>query len=120
MHHALATATEPNQPVLTFFQLSALSSLNVCVCDLVNVNVCCFIRLFLPVFFFVQSAQLDEFIYHETLVHPAMLAHPDPKRVSNPDTSGTSAFLFFPLTGSVVSVYSPTSMLLQTGECVPV
>lgn len=29
-----------------------------------------------------QSAQLDEFIYHETLVHPAMLAHPDPKRVS--------------------------------------
>lgn len=28
-----------------------------------------------------QSAQLDEFIYHETLVHPAMLAHPDPKRV---------------------------------------
>lgn len=30
-----------------------------------------------------QSAQLDEFIYHETLVHPAMLAHPDPKRVSH-------------------------------------
>lgn len=29
-----------------------------------------------------QSAQLDEFIYHESLVHPAMLAHPDPKRVS--------------------------------------
>lgn len=28
-----------------------------------------------------QSAQLDEFIYHEALVHPAMLAHPDPKRV---------------------------------------
>lgn len=28
-----------------------------------------------------QSAELDEFIYHETLVHPAMLAHPDPKRV---------------------------------------
>ncbi|CAM9461595.1 unnamed protein product [Ectocarpus sp. 8 AP-2014] len=28
-----------------------------------------------------QSAQLDEFIYHETLVHPAMLAHPNPKRV---------------------------------------
>lgn len=33
--------------------------------------------------FFAQSAQLDEFIYHETLVHPAMLAHPDPKRVSS-------------------------------------
>lgn len=30
-----------------------------------------------------QSAQLDEFIYHETLVHPAMLAHPNPKRVSS-------------------------------------
>lgn len=28
-----------------------------------------------------QSAQLDEFIYHESLVHPAMLAHPDPKTV---------------------------------------
>lgn len=32
-----------------------------------------------------QSAQLDEFIYHETLVHPAMLAHPDPKRVCRPE-----------------------------------
>ena len=29
----------------------------------------------------VQSSLLDEFIYHETLVHPAMLAHPAPKRV---------------------------------------
>jgi spermidine synthase len=29
----------------------------------------------------VQSCLLDEFIYHETLVHPAMLAHPAPKRV---------------------------------------
>jgi len=29
----------------------------------------------------VQSTQADEFIYHETLVHPAMLAHPNPKRV---------------------------------------
>ena len=29
-----------------------------------------------------QSTQLDEFIYHESLVHPAMLSHPDPKRVS--------------------------------------
>ncbi|CAM9426523.1 unnamed protein product [Ascophyllum nodosum] len=28
-----------------------------------------------------QSAQLDEFIYHESLVHPAMLVHPHPKRV---------------------------------------
>ena len=29
----------------------------------------------------VQSTQTDEFIYHEVLVHPAMLAHPAPKRV---------------------------------------
>jgi len=29
----------------------------------------------------VQSTQTDEFIYHEVLVHPAMLTHPDPKRV---------------------------------------
>jgi len=29
----------------------------------------------------VQSAALDEFVYHESLVHPAMLAHPDPRSV---------------------------------------
>src|SRR2546428_604608 len=29
----------------------------------------------------VQSTQSDEFIYHEVLVHPAMLVHPNPKRV---------------------------------------
>lgn len=29
----------------------------------------------------IQSSQADEFIYHEALVHPAMLTHPDPKRV---------------------------------------
>ncbi len=28
-----------------------------------------------------QSAQADEFIYHEALVHPAMVAHPDPRSV---------------------------------------
>jgi len=28
-----------------------------------------------------QSAALDEFIYHESLVHPAMLAHPNPRSV---------------------------------------
>ena len=28
-----------------------------------------------------QSTELDEFIYHESLVHPAMLFHPDPKSV---------------------------------------
>lgn len=29
----------------------------------------------------LQSAELDEFIYHEALVHPAMVAHPDPQQV---------------------------------------
>lgn len=29
----------------------------------------------------IQSAELDEFIYHELLVHPAMLAHGHPRRV---------------------------------------
>ncbi|MFQ5801853.1 MAG: hypothetical protein ACE5JQ_03030 [Candidatus Methylomirabilales bacterium] len=29
----------------------------------------------------VQSAALDEYVYHEALVHPAMLLHPEPHRV---------------------------------------
>lgn len=29
----------------------------------------------------IQSAESDEFIYHEILVHPAMIAHPKPERV---------------------------------------
>jgi spermidine synthase len=29
----------------------------------------------------LQAAELDEFIYHEALVQPAMLAHPNPRRV---------------------------------------
>jgi spermidine synthase len=29
----------------------------------------------------MQSAQLDEFIYHESLVQPALFTHPNPKRV---------------------------------------
>lgn len=29
----------------------------------------------------LQSAQCDEFIYHEALVQPALLLHPNPKRV---------------------------------------
>ena len=29
----------------------------------------------------VQSSERDEFIYHETLVHPAMLTHPRPEKV---------------------------------------
>ncbi|KAJ8766247.1 hypothetical protein K2173_022306 [Erythroxylum novogranatense] len=29
----------------------------------------------------LQSAEIDEFIYHECLVHPALLHHPDPKTV---------------------------------------
>jgi len=28
-----------------------------------------------------QSAEMDEFIYHEALVHPAMIVHPDPRTV---------------------------------------
>ena len=28
-----------------------------------------------------QSAEADEFVYHESLVHPALLAHPNPRRV---------------------------------------
>ncbi len=29
----------------------------------------------------IQSAEYDEYIYHEALIHPAMLMHPDPRRV---------------------------------------
>ena len=29
----------------------------------------------------IQSAAYDEFIYHESLVHPAMVAHPDPQEI---------------------------------------
>jgi len=29
----------------------------------------------------VQSTTLDEFIYHESIIHPAMLCHPEPRRV---------------------------------------
>ncbi|MCJ7605182.1 MAG: fused MFS/spermidine synthase, partial [Dehalococcoidales bacterium] len=29
----------------------------------------------------IQSSEADEFIYHETLVHPAMLTHPHPETV---------------------------------------
>ena len=29
----------------------------------------------------IQSSELDEFVYHEALVHPAMIAHPDPKNI---------------------------------------
>ncbi len=29
----------------------------------------------------IQSAQVDEYIYHESLVHPAMMTHPKPQRV---------------------------------------
>ena len=28
-----------------------------------------------------QSTEVDEFVYHETLVHPSMIAHPDPRYV---------------------------------------
>jgi spermidine synthase len=29
----------------------------------------------------IQSTESDEYIYHEALVHPSLLAHPNPKRV---------------------------------------
>ena len=29
----------------------------------------------------IQSSQYDEYIYHETLIHPAMTLHPEPKKV---------------------------------------
>lgn len=29
----------------------------------------------------IQSSQLDEFVYHESLAHPALVAHPCPRRV---------------------------------------
>lgn len=29
----------------------------------------------------LQSAEVDEHVYHESLVHPVMVAHPEPKRV---------------------------------------
>lgn len=29
----------------------------------------------------IQSSEVDEFIYHEALVHPAMIAHPKPKGI---------------------------------------
>ncbi len=29
----------------------------------------------------MQSSEVDEFIYHEALVHPALLTHPNPKKV---------------------------------------
>ena len=29
----------------------------------------------------MQSAQMDEFVYHESLIHPALVTHPDPRRV---------------------------------------
>lgn len=29
----------------------------------------------------IQSSEADEFVYHEALVHPAMISHPNPERV---------------------------------------
>jgi spermidine synthase len=29
----------------------------------------------------IQSAQVDEYVYHESLVHPAMITHPKPQRI---------------------------------------
>jgi spermidine synthase len=45
---------------------------------------CFYNRLFGKVLFLdkrIQSAQIDEYIFHESLVHPALLTHPNPQRV---------------------------------------
>lgn len=41
-------------------------------------------RLFGKILFLdkkIQSAEVDEFVYHESLVHPALITHPHPKKV---------------------------------------
>ena len=40
----------------------------------------------------IQSSELDEFVYHECLVHPALLAHANPKRVARLKTWGFVGF----------------------------
>lgn len=29
----------------------------------------------------MQSSEKDEFVYHECLVHPAMISHPNPRHI---------------------------------------
>lgn len=29
----------------------------------------------------MQSSEVDEYVYHQSLVHPALTAHPNPKKV---------------------------------------
>ncbi len=45
----------------------------------------CFYNQFLGKVLFldkkIQSAQIDEYIYHESLVHPALITHPSPRKV---------------------------------------
>jgi spermidine synthase len=45
----------------------------------------CFLNQFLGKVLFlderIQSAQVDEYIYHESLVHPALITHPSPRQV---------------------------------------
>lgn len=45
----------------------------------------CFYNQFLGKVLFldnkIQSAQIDEYIYHESLVHPALITHPSPQKV---------------------------------------
>ena len=40
----------------------------------------------------MQSTRCDEFVYHECLVHPAMLMHPNPKTVYIGETLETGQF----------------------------
>ena len=45
-----------------------------------------------------QSAEADEFVYHECLVHPALLLHPNPKKVFICGGMPLDQYCFLPLT----------------------
>lgn len=49
-----------------------------------------------------QSAAGDEFVYHESLVHPAMLLHANPKRVSS-QTHTCAHWLKLPCSALVIT-----------------
>lgn len=50
----------------------------------------------------VQSAEADEFVYHELLVHPAMLLHPNPRKVFI--CGGISGYTWHPQTITLTPV----------------
>ena len=43
----------------------------------------------------MQSSEDDEYVYHQSLVHPVMTAHPNPKKVFIAG-GGEVRFFFFP------------------------